>query len=66
MIGLDLTDTLDGVGDFTSLGELLVEFDEVLKPLEVVSELDGLRFHIHHLHIVASLAVSTAVRTTDG
>ena len=61
MIGLDLTDTLDGIGDFTSLGELLVEFDEVLKPLEVVSELDRLRLHIHHLHFVASLAVSAAV-----
>ena len=61
MIGLDLTDALDGVGDFTSLGELLVQFDKVLKPLEVVGELDRLRLHIHHLHIVASLSVSAAV-----
>ena len=61
MICFYFCDALDGKGYFSSLSELLVEFDEVLKPFKVVSELNWLCLEIQHLHIVAGLAISAAV-----
>ena len=62
MIRLYFIDTLDGQGHFACISELHVKFDKVLELLVVMREFHWLCLDIKYFHIMASFAVTSAMR----